>query len=135
MTPASTLLAQPGQLFGRVARWTAGFMPKGLYARSLIIIIAPVVLLQSVIAYVFMERHYELVTRRLSQAVSGDIAALIEVYEGASEDTGRPRMLARVGERMGLDVALLPPGPLPPAGRLQGKVADIPRTKPLVDNF
>jgi two-component system osmolarity sensor histidine kinase EnvZ len=32
-------------------------LPKGLYARSLIIIIAPMVLLQSVIAYAFMERH------------------------------------------------------------------------------
>ncbi len=38
-------------------------LPKGLYARSLIIIIAPMVILQSVIAYVFMERHWQLVTR------------------------------------------------------------------------
>ncbi len=35
-------------------------MPKGLYARSLLIVIAPVVLLQSVIAYTFMERHWQL---------------------------------------------------------------------------
>ena len=41
----------------RMVRWLAANLPKGLYARSLIIIIAPVVLLQSVIAYVFMERH------------------------------------------------------------------------------
>ena len=41
-------------------------MPKGLYARALIIIIAPMVLLQSVITFVFLERHWETVTRRLS---------------------------------------------------------------------
>ena len=52
------------------ARWFGRFLPKGLYARALIIIIAPVILLQSVVAYVFMERHYELVTRRLSSAVT-----------------------------------------------------------------
>ena len=36
------------------ARWFGRFLPKGLYARALIIIIAPVILLQSVVAYVFM---------------------------------------------------------------------------------
>ena len=30
----------PTALFGRFARWLAGLLPKGLYARSLIIIIA-----------------------------------------------------------------------------------------------
>jgi len=64
----------------RAARWFGRFLPKGLYARALIIIIAPVILLQSVVAYVFMERHYQLVTRRLSSAVTGDIAALIQIY-------------------------------------------------------
>ena len=38
-------------------------MPKGLYARSLLIIIAPMVMLQSVVAFMFMERHWSLVTR------------------------------------------------------------------------
>ena len=68
-------------------------MPKGLYARSLIIIIAPVVLLQSVIA-VFMERHWELVTR-LSSAVTADIAALIDIYEIYPQD-GEGETLARI---------------------------------------
>ena len=38
-------------------------MPKGLYARALIIIIAPMVLLQSVLTFVFLERHWQTVTR------------------------------------------------------------------------
>ncbi len=42
--------------------WT----PKGLYARALLIIIVPMVVLQSVIAFVFMERHWNTVTQRLS---------------------------------------------------------------------
>jgi len=45
-------------------------MPKGLYGpRRLLIIIAPMVVLQSVVAYMFMERHYNLVTQRLSAGV------------------------------------------------------------------
>jgi two-component system, OmpR family, osmolarity sensor histidine kinase EnvZ len=113
---ASSSLAHPGQLFGRFARWIAGLMPKGLYARSLIIIIAPVVLLQSVIAYVFMERHWELVTRRLSSAVTADIAALIDIYETYPQD-GEGGTLARIAaDRLGLDIQILNDTNLPPPG-------------------
>ena len=61
-------------------------MPKGLYARALLIIIAPMVVLQSVVAFVFMERHWNLVTQRLSAGVVQDIAALIEVYKISASD-------------------------------------------------
>ena len=57
-----------------------GWMPTGLYARALLIMIVPMVILQSVVAFVFMERHWNTVTRRLSAAVVQDIAALIDVY-------------------------------------------------------
>ena len=54
------------------------WMPTGLYARALLIMIVPMVILQSVVAFVFMERHWNTVTRRLSAAVTQDIAALID---------------------------------------------------------
>ena len=54
----------------RFARWLRRQMPTGLYARSLLIIIIPMVLLQAVVAFVFMERHWQLVTQRLSMAVT-----------------------------------------------------------------
>ena len=60
-------------------------MPKRLYARSLIIIITPMILLQSVVAFVFMERHWQTVTQRLSEAVVRDIAAIIDMIGELSE--------------------------------------------------
>jgi two-component system osmolarity sensor histidine kinase EnvZ len=108
--------SRPAALYGRFARWLGSILPKGLYARSLIIIIAPVVLLQSVIAYVFMERHWQLVTRRLSSAVTADIAALIDVYETFPQDQ-RGETLSRIAsERLALDVDFLPETTLPPPG-------------------
>ena len=62
-----------------LARWMKSMMPTGLYGRALLIMIVPIVLLQAVVAFVFMERHWNTVTRRLSAAVTQDIAALIEV--------------------------------------------------------
>ncbi|HEX2725263.1 MAG TPA: ATP-binding protein, partial [Beijerinckiaceae bacterium] len=113
---ASAFLTQPGNPFSRFARWLAGLMPKGLYARSLIIIIAPVVLLQSVIAYVFMERHWQLVTRRLSSAVTADIAALIDIYETYPQDKDGETLGRIAGDRLALDVDILKDAELPPPG-------------------
>ena len=89
-----------------VARWFGRFLPKGLYARALIIIIAPVILLQSVVAYVFMERHWELVTRRLSSAVTADIAALIDIYETYPQDRQGDTLARIAADRLGLDVQI-----------------------------
>ncbi len=64
-------------------------MPKGLYARALIIIIAPMVLLQSVLTFVFLERHWQTVTRRLSTVTVQNIAMLIDLYQTNPQDAER----------------------------------------------
>ncbi|WP_246717334.1 ATP-binding protein [Oricola nitratireducens] len=88
-------------------------MPRGLYARSLIIIIAPMVLLQSVIAFVFMERHWQTVTQRLSTAVTRDIAAIIDMIETYPHNAEYEQVIRIARDRLALNVAILPPDPLP----------------------
>ena len=106
-------MAGPINSFGR---WLAKKMPKRLYARSLIIIIAPMVLLQSVIAYVFMERHWQMVTERLSTAVVRDISAIIDIIETYPQDDNYNNITRIAQQRMGLNISILPPDPLPPPG-------------------
>jgi two-component system, OmpR family, osmolarity sensor histidine kinase EnvZ len=106
----------PRRLLRRVSRWFADRLPKGLYARSLIIIIAPVVLLQSVIAYVFMERHWQLVTKRLSAAVTADIAALIDVYESYPQDRDTTILTRIANDRLNLDADVMRDAKLPAPG-------------------
>lgn len=89
-------------------------MPKGLYARALIIIIAPIVVLEGVIAFVFMERHWQNVTRRLSETTARDIAALIDVYEGSKPDK-YDEIIRIARDRLNLSMQILPPGDLPEA--------------------
>jgi two-component system, OmpR family, osmolarity sensor histidine kinase EnvZ len=122
-TAASSKQADAEQQPRRSPRWlrrigvaVSAILPKGLYARALIIVIAPMVLLQSVIAYAFLERHWQLVTRRLSASVTADIAAMIDVYESYPQDS-EGAMLGRIaGDRLGLDVDILPGAPLPATG-------------------
>jgi two-component system osmolarity sensor histidine kinase EnvZ len=109
-------LGQVADGWRRASRWLNGFMPKGLYARALLIIIAPMVILQSVIAFVFMERHWNLVTQRLSADVVHDIGALIDVYKVYPQDADRSKIRKIAQDRLGLVVDFLPMGELPPPG-------------------
>jgi two-component system osmolarity sensor histidine kinase EnvZ len=87
--------------------------PTGLYARALLIIITPIVLLESVVAFSFMERHWQAVTRRLSEATARDIAALIDVYEGFPATDNNARLFEMARDRLGLSMSVLPTGDLP----------------------
>ena len=99
-----------------VAGWIKGKMPAGLYPRSLLIIIAPMVILQSVVAFVFMERHWNTVTRRLSAAVTQDISSLIDVYRSYPQDPGNTQIRRIAQQRLGLVVDFLPLSEMPPPG-------------------
>ena len=99
---------------GVVPGFLSGILPKGLYARALIIIIAPVVLLQSVVAFVFMERHWETVTRRLSDATTRDIAMLLSVYESYPHDDKYEKLIKLAQKKLNLSLQILPPQDLPP---------------------
>jgi len=59
------------------------FLPKSLLGRSLIIIITPLLLVQAISVWVFYDRHYETVTKRLAQGIAGDIATAILLLEDA----------------------------------------------------
>lgn len=97
-----------------LARSIAELLPKGLYARSLLIVIVPMVLLQSAIAYFFMERHWQLVTFRLSSAVVQDIAAVADLSSVSPEGPPLAALQRVAAERLGLDFEILPREPLPP---------------------
>jgi two-component system osmolarity sensor histidine kinase EnvZ len=101
-------------LWSRSARALGDLAPKGLYARALIIIIAPIVLLESVVAFTFMERHWNQVTRRLSEATARDIGALVEIFENYSFNDDYAWLIELAQTRFGLtSLQVMPPGNLP----------------------
>ncbi len=88
-------------------------LPKGLYTRALIIIIAPIVLLEGVVAFIFMERHWQAVTRRLSEATARDVAAVVELYKGYEKKDKYGSLVSLARDRLNLQVQVLPAGDLP----------------------
>lgn len=63
--------------------------PKGLFWRSLLILLIPMVLLQGVVAYIFFERHWDTVSRRLALGLTGDIIYVMRTMQKFPEDEFR----------------------------------------------
>ena len=80
--------------WNRFWRIVAIYLPKRLFARSLLIIIIPMILLQAVVAFVFMERHWQTVTQRLSTATVRDIAAVVDMIETMPGDFATVKRIA-----------------------------------------
>jgi two-component system osmolarity sensor histidine kinase EnvZ len=89
------------------------FLPRGLFGRSLIIIVAPIVLLQAIIAYVFFERDLDTTTRRLARDVAADMAMLVAL-EDNNHSPDRERLRALAERQLNYRVRFLPGQNLPP---------------------
>jgi two-component system, OmpR family, osmolarity sensor histidine kinase EnvZ len=102
-------------LYRRITGAIGDQMPKGLYARALIIIIAPMVLLQSVLTFVFLERHWQMVTRRLSTVTVQNIAMLIDIYRDFPQDPDAETLIRLADSDLGLRIRFEPGEELPEA--------------------
>ena len=87
-------------------------MPSGLYSRSLMIIIIPIVLIQIVAGYVFLERHWNTVTKRLSHAVISDLSLLVDLRMGDTQ-TDDENLIRLADESFEMSIAFLPGETLP----------------------
>lgn len=100
-------------------------LPRTLLGRTTLIIVTPVVLAQLVATWIFYDRHWDTVTRRLAFGVSGDIAMIIELLESALTPEEVRRTLSLAARTTDLMVTIEPgatlPDPIPPP---QGRLAE-----------
>jgi two-component system, OmpR family, osmolarity sensor histidine kinase EnvZ len=59
-----------------LSKWT----PRGLFARSLLIIVLPIAIMQILVTYLFFDLHWGQVSRYLSEAAAGDVAYITKSY-------------------------------------------------------
>ena len=71
-------------------------MPRRLFSRSLMIIVIPMLLLQTVITIVFFDRHYRITTAIMTRGVVNDIAymVMLENNEPLGAERDRQRQVA-----------------------------------------
>ncbi len=78
------------------ARKLKAIMPKSLFARALLIMLLPMVILQFVALIIFYERHWDSVVRNLAFATSLDVELLVHEYSRVREDTSETIALSHV---------------------------------------
>jgi two-component system osmolarity sensor histidine kinase EnvZ len=70
-------------------------MPGSFFGRSLLILLLPLLLLQVVSAYVFYNRHWEDVGRRLALGLGGEISILVEAIKTYPDGVDRDWIMAQ----------------------------------------
>ena len=114
MSSSQTASADAARGLARYDPWrfVKRFLPRGLFWRSLLIIVTPIILLLGITSYVFFERHVDTTTRRMARDVAADIALMINVEDSYP---GRARVALRERERRMLqyDISFEPGATVP----------------------
>ncbi len=87
-------------------------LPKGLYWRTLLIIVAPAALLQLIITIIFLDDHWQATSKRMSQGVAADTALLIQLYERDPTPENLAHLQALAQSPLRLELELQPGAPL-----------------------
>jgi len=76
--------------------------PRSLFGRAVFIIVLPLVLVQAVAIFVFYDRVWDTVTRRLTHALAGEIAMTIDHWRRAPSREARNATLSIAASALGL---------------------------------
>lgn len=71
------------------------FMPHSLFGRLSLILLTPLVFVMTITTFVFIDRHWEDSTQRLSQDIAGNLAALVELRKSSDWPSERISKFAK----------------------------------------
>ncbi len=86
------------------------FLPRSLLGRSLLIILVPLVAVQAVALLIFYGSHLNLISRRLSGAVAGEIAQTVRLLDATQGTAAQARILQNGLADFDLRMRVQPPG-------------------------
>ncbi len=93
-------------------------LPRSLLGRSLLIILIPLLITQAVALLIFYGSHLDLISRRLSGAVAGEIAQTIRLLESTDDPGDQAWILRSSAQDFELRVRLDPEARLAPSRRV-----------------
>jgi len=70
------------------------YLPKSMFGRSLLILVAPLVLVETISAYVFFDNHWDTVTKALANTIAGEVATVVALYNKTPDEKDFYRSLA-----------------------------------------
>ena len=91
-----------------IFQWLKTLMPRSLYGRAALILLLPVITLQLVISVAFIQRHFDQVTRQMTQSVLIDLTYLLDQVKAAPDPATAAAVAQTLGEALKLSVDLTP---------------------------
>ncbi|MBT0956544.1 ATP-binding protein [Alphaproteobacteria bacterium KMM 3653] len=88
------------------ASWLKQYMPRGLYGRAALILLLPVVAMQLVVAVVFIQRHFNDVTRQMTGTLVQELTLIAAQVEAAPDADSALAQTAEATATLGFDVTL-----------------------------
>lgn len=88
--------------------------PKGFYARSLLIVLFPLVILLVMMTWFFFDSHIAEVSRKLSQTIAGDVAEISETMTSDRDERSLDEKIDQFSRTLRMDVSVLEENELPP---------------------
>ena len=83
------------------------YLPRGLFGRALLILVLPIVILQGVVAVVFIQRHYDSVTEQMAGSIASELNYAIEAVEDAPDAAAARQTLSRMSGPLGFEMSLV----------------------------
>jgi two-component system osmolarity sensor histidine kinase EnvZ len=84
------------------------FMPRGLLGRTLLIMLVPLIVVQAIALQLFYGNHLSVVSRRLSDAIAGEIAYTVALLHQTNDPADREWVLQMAREEFLLGIKLEP---------------------------
>jgi two-component system, OmpR family, osmolarity sensor histidine kinase EnvZ len=81
-------------------------LPRGLYWRAALILIVPIVAIQLVVSTAFIQRHYEGVTRQMTNGVAIDLAFLLAEVEAAGAPEAAQAKVGALAEALQITLTI-----------------------------
>lgn len=86
--------------------WLKHYMPRGIYARAALILILPVLLLQLLVSVVFIQRHFDGVTRLMTSAVNIELRFLRDTANAEADLDAARAAIAEIDEPLQIETVL-----------------------------
>lgn len=90
--------------------WLKRLMPRGLYGRAALILFLPVVVVTLVVTVMFLQRHFEDVTRQMARSASAEIALIADRVASPGSDAAAFEAGRDIAVPLGLTLTMPPPG-------------------------
>lgn len=83
-------------------------LPKSMFGRSLLILMAPLVFIETISAYVFFDNHWDHVTKALANNIAGEVATVVALYNKSPDERKFYKFLS--GNNLKLRTEFIPRG-------------------------